>query len=90
MRCRISEGKTSLSQSDLQAPPKPTEAPTQIIPRKTLDVDIDSLEQDINVDFEENVPHKEGVISEIYQRPDNLYFQEPPELQSQIDTGKLA
>ena len=30
------------------------------------------------------------MISEIYQRPDKSYFQEPPELQSQVDMGKLV
>ena len=34
-----------------------------LIPRKTLDLDINSLEQDVNTDFEENSPHQEGVIS---------------------------
>ena len=58
-------------------PPKPTEIPTQVIPRKILDSDIDLLEQDINMDFEENSPHQEGVISEIYQKPDKSYLQEP-------------
>ena len=48
-------------------PPKPMEIPTQIIPRKTSDLDIDSLEQDINLEFEEHSPYQEGVISEIYQ-----------------------
>ena len=38
--------------------------------------------------MEENFPHQEGVISEMYQRTDKSYFQEPPELQSQVDTGK--
>ena len=32
---------------------------------------------DINLDFEENSPFQEGVISEAYQRPDKLFFQEP-------------
>ena len=71
-------------------PPKPTETPTQVIPRKVLDSDIDSLEQDINTDFEKNSPHQEGVISAIYQRPDKSHFQEPPELQSLVNTGKLV
>ena len=61
-------------------PPKPTEIPTQVIPRKIPDSDIDSLEQGINTDFEENSPHQEGVISEIYQRPDKSHFQESSEL----------
>ena len=32
---------------------------------------------DINLDFKENSPFKEGVISEAYQRPDKSFFQEP-------------
>ena len=54
------------------------------------DSDIDSLEEDINIDFEENSPHQEGVISEIYQWLDKSYFQEPLELQGLVDTGKLV
>ena len=38
-----------------------------------MDLDIDALEQDINTDFKENSPYQEGVISEIYQRPDKSY-----------------
>ena len=62
----------------------PTEITIQIIPEKTSDLDIDSLEQDINIDFEENSPHL-GVMSEIYQRPDKS---QSPEFQSQVDMGK--
>ena len=68
-------------------PPKLTEIPTQVIPRKIPDSDIDSLEQDIYTHFEENFPRQEGVISEIYLRPDKSYFQEPPELQDLVNTG---
>ena len=71
-----------------RTPPKPTEITTQVIPRKILDSDIDAVEQDNNMDFEENSPHQEGVIVEIYQRPDKSYFQEPPELQDLVSTGK--
>ena len=69
-------------------PPKPTEIPLQIIPRKIMD--IDTLEKDVNMDFEENSPYQEGVISESYQRSDKSYFQEPPELQGLVSTGKLV
>ena len=48
------------------------------------------LETDINTDFEENSPHQEGVISQTYQRPNRSYFQEPPELDRLIRTGKLV
>ena len=53
-------------------PPKPTEIPIQSVPRNLSD-----LEPEINMDFEENPPFEEGVISEIYQRPGKSYFQEP-------------
>ena len=66
-------------------PPKPTEIPLQEIPRKLMDLDTD-----INMDFKENSPYQEGVISETYQRPNRSYFQEPPELDSLISTGNLA
>ena len=41
-------------------PPRPTEIPLQEIPRKLTDWDTD-----INMDFEENSPYQEGVISEM-------------------------
>ena len=48
------------------------------------------LDTDINMNFKENSPYQEGVILETYQRPDRSYFQEPPELDSLISTGKLV
>ena len=44
---------------------------------------------DRNVDIEENSPFQEGIISEIYERPDMSYVQEPQELKDLIDTTKL-
>ena len=35
------------------------------------------------------IPYQEGVISEMYQRPDRSYFQESPQFDSLINTGKL-
>ena len=29
-----------------------------------------------DIDSEENSPHQEGIISELYQRPNKTYFQE--------------
>ena len=37
---------------------KPTDIPMYPILRKTLDLDIASLEQDVNINFEENSPHQ--------------------------------
>ena len=42
------------------------------------------------MDFEENSPYQEGVTSETYKRPDKSYFQEPPELESLVSTGKVV
>ena len=53
--------------------------------RTPLDLDID-----INMDFEENSPYQEGIISETYQMPDKLYFEETPELDSLVSTGRLV
>ena len=66
-------------------PPKPAAIPLQEIPRILTDLDTD-----INTDFKENSPYQEGLISETYQRPNRSYFQEPPELDSLINTGKLV
>ena len=43
----------------------------------------------INLDIEENSPFQEGVISEIIQRPDKTFFQNPKRLEDIIDMGNL-
>ena len=45
---------------------------------------------DPNIDFEENSPHQEGIISETYERPDKSYIGEPHELADLVDTSKLV
>ena len=42
------------------------------------------------MDFKENSPFQEGMISETNKRLDKSYFQEPQELDSLINTGKLV
>ena len=44
----------------------------------------------IDIEIEENSPHQEGSISEVYQRPDKSYFQEPEDLESLINTHNLV
>ena len=44
----------------------------------------------IDVDFEENSPHQEGIISELYQRPNKTYFQELKDLESLVNTSNLV
>ena len=53
-------------------PPKPVRTSIPEILGSLLDID-----PELNSDFEENSPFQEGVISEMYQRPDKSYFQEP-------------
>ena len=63
----------SMYQDPIYRPsPKPTEIPIQEVPRY-----LSNLDMDINTDIEENSHYQEGVISEMYQRLDTSYFQEP-------------
>ena len=43
----------------------------------------------INLDIEENSPFQEGIISQIIQRPDKSFFQNPTKVKDLIDTGNL-
>ena len=66
-------------------PPKPPDISDPFDSRKDLlDNDLDR-----KVEIEENSPFQEGIISEIYERPDNSYMQEPQELTDLIDITKL-
>ena len=51
----------------------------------------DLLDNDLDrkLEIEENSPFQEGIISEIYERPDSSYVKEPQELTGQKDTTKL-
>ena len=66
-------------------PPKPPDISDPLDSQKDL-LDNDS---DRKVEIEENSPFQEGMILEIYERPDNFYVQEPQELTDLIDTTKL-
>ena len=66
-------------------PSRPPDVTNPIDSRKgLLDNDLDR-----NVDIEENSPFQEGIISEIYERPDTFFMQEPYKLKDLIDTTKL-
>ena len=66
-------------------PPKPPDITDPLDSWKDL-LDNDSGRK---VEIEENSPFQEGIILEIYERPDNSYMQEPQELTDLIDTTKL-
>ena len=66
-------------------PPKPPDI------TDLLDSQKDLLDNDLDrkVEIEENSPFQEGIISEIYERSNTSYVQEPQELKDLIDTTKL-
>ena len=66
-------------------PPKPPDISDPLDSQKDL-LDNDS---DRKVEIEENSPFQEGIILEIYERPDNSCMQEPQELTDLMDTTKL-
>ena len=52
-----------------------------------------SKEQEVEsskIEIEENLPFQESIISEVYERPDKSYFQEPIELKDLIDTNNIV
>ena len=65
--------------------PKLTERVTQDDRQADLELDLE-----INKDFEENSPYQEGIISEIYQRPDKSQIVDPPELTDLVNTERIV
>ena len=45
---------------------------------------------DINLDFEDNSPFQEGILLEMFQRPDKSFFQNPKELGDLINKENLV
>ena len=41
------------------------------------------------IEIEGNSPFQESIISEVYERPNKSYFQEPIELKDLIDTNNI-
>ena len=48
------------------------------------------LVQNPNMDFEENSPHQEGIITEMYVIPDQSYIKQPQELTDLVNTSKVV
>ena len=46
--------------------------------------------ESLKFEIEENSPFQESIISEVYERPDKSYFQEPIELKDLIDTNNIV
>ena len=50
---------------------------------------VEDIKPNINLDFEENSPFQEGVMSETFQRLDKSFLQEPKELGDLINKGNF-
>ena len=67
----------------VRPPPRPPDVTAVKDNRKDLQ------DLDRKIKFEENSPHQEGIISEMYERSDKSFIQEHPELKDLLDTSKL-
>ena len=67
----------------LRPPPKPIKQNVQSS-QNTKDIN-----PNINFDFEENSPFQEGIMSEMFQRTDKSFLQEPKELGDLINKGNF-
>ena len=98
----IEQGRNTMSKyidrpqvTEVQTPfyPDPLMKPPPRLPDKIVQnnrqINLD-LDMEINKDFEENSPNQEGIISEIYQRPEKSQLVEPPELVDLIHTEKIV
>ena len=64
----------------LRPPPKP---PDNLSKKQ-------ETKESLKIEIEENSPFQESIISEVYERPDKSYFQEPIELKDLIDTNNIV
>ena len=66
---------------------RPLPRPPDLADRRKSRTDVGT---EPNLDFEENSPHKEGIIIETYVSPDQSYIEEPQELTVLVNTSKLV
>ena len=62
-------------------PPRPPD-PSESNPKVTEQIEA-------NLDFEDNSPHQEGIITETYESPDKSYLEQPQELSDLVDSTKI-
>ena len=66
-----------------RTPPRPPD----LTDRRSYRTDVGT---DPNQDFEENSPYQEGIITEMYESPDQSYIEEPQGLADLVNTSKLV
>ena len=69
----------------MKPPPRPPDIKAQEDRKINLDLDLE-----IDKDFEENSLYQEGIISEIYQKPDKSQLLEPSELADLVKTNNIV
>ena len=69
--------------------PNPTPKLPERVTQNNRQADLE-LDLEINRDFKENSPYQEGIISEIYQRPQKSQIVEPPELTDLVNTERIV
>ena len=67
----------------------PTPKLPENVTQEDRQIDLE-LDLEINKDFEENSPYQEGIVSEIYQRPNKSQIVDPPELIDLVNTEKIV
>ena len=86
IRPKVTEMQITVYPNPLMKPPPRT---LDIRTQEDRKINLD-LDWEINKDFEENSPYQEGIISEIYQRPDRSQLLEPPELADLTNTDNVV
>ena len=86
----IMKGTIQDKNRELPFQPDPIYRPSPRPPENLLPQSKPDTRPKIDIEFKENSPYQEGIISEAYQRPDKSYFQKLKELESLVNTGKLV
>ena len=68
---------------------RPKQPIKQNITCKQNSQNVEDIGPNINIDFKENSPFQEGVLSETFQRPDKSFFQNPKESGDLINKGSF-
>ena len=62
----------------------------RLLPKPPDNVSKKQEVESLKIEIEENSLSQENIISEVYERPDKLYFQEPIELKDLVDTHNIV
>ena len=92
MHDRTYPSVTKMINNDKSFPPDvllPRSAHEPLQKKHNIDSPQDMKTQ-VNLDIEENSPFQEGIISELIQRPDKSFIQNPKKLKDVIDSNNLV